>query len=163
MGERLVPVLSSQLGFGGFTTSSAGTRAVINNPIHDNAAAVIRELGGDTSNFAARQVSPKILAGADLILAMTQDHRDRILELAPRKLHRTFTLQEASRLVSQFSPQDLSDLSGLRSSLAPDDARDIADPIGRDPEFFGVIGAQIAELLPPVLELCHRSATSLEH
>ena len=60
------------------------------------AAPVLKRLGGDPSGFAARQLTPKIAADADLILTMTRVHREVVLEAVPRQLHKTFTLSEAA-------------------------------------------------------------------
>jgi protein-tyrosine phosphatase len=129
---------------------------VLGHPIHDEAARVLSGLGGDTSNFAARQLTPRLAAEADLILTMTRAHRDSVLELAPRQLKRTFTMSEAAQLVSQHGARDVDDLAALRPQLSPGDRTDIADPIGRDSDVFLTVGTRIAELLPPILELCKR-------
>jgi protein-tyrosine phosphatase len=42
--------------------------------------------------------------------------------------------------------------------LAAYELSDIADPIGQSGEFFATVGSQIADLLPPILELCRRSS-----
>ena len=140
-----------------FVASSAGTRAVINHPIHSAAAPVLEELGGDASGFVARQLTPRIASDADLVLTMTQAHRATILELAPRQLRRTFTLPEAAHLAAEFDPEDLSDLPKLRAHLRAGEAPDVVDPIGHGAEIFSQVGFRIAELLSPVLELCRRS------
>jgi len=127
---------------------------VIDHPIHPDAARVLEHLGGNPTNFAARQLTPKIAAAADLILTMTRAHRDAVLELAPQKLHRTFTLAEASRLISEHRVRAVADLAAKRSLLTADDSLDIPDPIGQSPEVFAEIGSQIAHLLPPILEVC---------
>ncbi|APE16678.1 low molecular weight phosphatase family protein [Mycobacterium sp. WY10] len=134
--------------------SSAGTRAVIGSPIHPEAARVLEQLGGDPSDFAARQLTPRIAGDADLVITMTRAHRDAVLGLAPRQLHRTFTLSEASLLVSERNAQTVADLAALRPQLPSAAAPDIPDPIGQEPKFFARVGAQIAELLPPILTLC---------
>jgi protein-tyrosine phosphatase len=115
-------------------------------------------LGGDVSNFAARQLTPRIASDADLVLTMTRAHRDTVLELAPRQLHRTFTLSEAARLASDCNARNIADLAALRPHLATHELSDIPDPIGRAADFFTTVGSQIAELLPPILELCRRSS-----
>jgi protein-tyrosine phosphatase len=51
----------------------------------------------------------------------------------------------------------LEDLAELRPHLGVADTPDIPDPIGERAEVFAAVGAQIAELLPPILELCRRS------
>lgn len=121
--------------------------------MHPDAARVLTDLGGDPAGFAARQLTPKVTAGVDLVLTMAREHRDAVLEQAPRLLHRTFTLNEAARLVTEFGAREVTDLSALRPQLRQDDATDIPDPIGEDPEFFTRIGFMISELVRPVMTL----------
>lgn len=154
--ERLAIAGAARLQLADFTASSAGTRAVITHPIQRSAALVLERLGGDASNFGARQLTPKIAAEADLVLTMTRAHRETVLELAPHQLHRTFTLYEASRLASEHDAQSVADLAALRPRLATSDLTDIPDPIGQDKELFTTVGSQIADLLPPILDLCRR-------
>lgn len=130
------------------------------HPIHDNAAYVLEKLGGNASGFAARRLTARTAAAADLILALTTAHRDTVLELAPQKLHRTFTLIEASRMASELEADTIDDLAVLRSQLSRSEVTDIVDPIGRSPEVFAGVASQIAGLLPPILELCRRSTAS---
>ena len=85
---------------------------------------------------------------------MTRAHRDRVLEVAPQQLRKTFTLTEAARLAAAFGPISVADLADLRPQLSADDVTDIPDPIGQTPDVFASVGRQIADLLPPVLELC---------
>ena len=131
---------------------------MIGHPIHPDAATVLEELGGDASDFAARQLTARIASDADLVLAMSKAHRDAVLEIAPRQLHRTFTLSEAARLVSECNAQTVSDLAALRPQFAAHELSDVPDPIGRSAETFAMVGSQIADLLPPILELCRRSS-----
>jgi protein-tyrosine phosphatase len=127
---------------------------VIAHPIHHDAALVLETLGGDASDFAARQLNPRIASDADLVLTMTRAHRDAVLELAPHRLHRTFTLSEAARLATVHNARSVADLAALRPHLAAHELTDIADPIGQGAEHFAMVGSQIADLLPPILELC---------
>lgn len=132
---------------------------MIGHSIHDKAALVLQRLGGGAANFAARQLTPKVASSADLVLTMTGAHRDAVLELAPRLLRRTFTLTEASRLASELKAGNVADMAALRPQLAAHDLTDILDPIGQDLEVFEKTGAQIATLLPPVLDLCMHSSS----
>lgn len=152
--ERLAAAYGARLQIPGFITSSAGTRAVVGHPVHDDAARVLEKMGGDTSHFAARQLTPRIASEPDLILTMTRAHRDTVLELAPQRLRTTFTLDEASRLASGPEVLDLADLAAHRPHVAGH--RDIPDPIGKDPKFFANVGSQIAERLTPLMELFRR-------
>ena len=155
--ERLAAALGAQDPIPDLRTSSAGIRAVIGHPVHPEAARVLQELGGDPAGFAARQLKPKIAEDADLVLAMTRVHRDAVLEMAPRQLHRTFTLTEAAHLITQFAPQDVKGLAALRPQLRTDQSPDVPDPIGQSAEVFDEVGAQIAELVGPVVEFCRRA------
>jgi len=129
---------------------------VVAQPIHRDAVLVLEQLGGDIAGFAARQLTSRIASDADLVLTMTRAHRDTVLELAPRQLHRTFTLSEAARLATEFSARSVADLAALRPQLAGHELADIPDPIGQSPEFFAMVGTQIADLLVPILELYRR-------
>lgn len=154
--ERLATAYRIRCGIPDFTASSAGTRAVIGHPIHHDAALVVERLGGDASGFAARQLTPRIASDADLVLTMTRAQVDTVLELAPHKLHRTFTLTEAARLASDCNAQSVADLAALRPLLAAHERADVPDPIGQGAETYARVGSWIAYLLPPVLELCRR-------
>lgn len=153
MAERLALRLIRQYDVSGFRISSAGTRAVVGSAMHEEAARVLRSLGGDASQFAARQLTAKVASDADLVLTMTRAHRDKVLELAPRQLRRTFTLAEAARLASDFDAGTVGDLSEFRPQLAGLDLPDVVDPIGQSAEVFESVGARISELLPPVVAI----------
>jgi protein-tyrosine phosphatase len=118
---------------------------------------VLEQLGGDVSDFAARQLTAKIASNADLILTMTKAHRDAVLELAPRQLKRTFTLSEAAQIASEFNPPDIATLAALRPRIAGVETSDIPDPIGQSSMIFEEVGARIANHLSPVLETCRRA------
>lgn len=159
--ERLAVAFNARLQIPGFTASSAGTRAVIGHAIHHKAAPVLERLGGDSSAFVARQLNPRITSSADLVLTMTKAHRDAVLELAPHRLNRTFSLGEAASLIANFGAKTISDLATARPRLAQREVTDILDPIGQGAEVFSAVGSQIADLLGPILTLCQAESTEL--
>jgi protein-tyrosine phosphatase len=152
--DRLAAAYGARSQLPDFTSSSAGTHAVIAHPIHPEAAHVLEKLGGDASRFAARQITRRIASDADLVITMTKAHRDSVLTLAPRLLRRTFTLVEASRLAADFDARSVADLPDLRPRLAAHQVFDVTDPLGQSADTFAAVGSQIADLLPPILELC---------
>ncbi len=156
--ERLAEAFNAVDPIADFRASSAGTRAMIGHSMHPESALVLAGLGGDPGGFVARQLSPKIAGDADLVVAMTREHRDTVLEQAPRQLHRTFTLTEIAHLVTQFEPGSVRDLAALRPQLTAGDAPDIPDPIGQTPDVYARVGAQIADLVAPVVDFCRRAA-----
>lgn len=155
--ERLATAYAATPRGSAVSAASAGVRALVARPMHDDAARVLEDLGGDPSGFSARQLTSRIASNADLILTMTRQHRDAVLEMSPRALRRTFTLGEAARLVTDCAAQSLSDLADLRPRLSGVDIPDIADPIGHGADVFAEVGLTIARLLPPVIDLCVRS------
>lgn len=153
LAERLAQKLASDLGLEHFSASSAGTRAAIGRPMHPEAAAVLRSLGGDPSDFSAKQVTRKVATSADLIVTMEKAHRDAVLELAPQQLRRTFTLTEIARLVTDFGITSTADLARMRAQLTAADAPDMPDPIGQPAEVFSSVGTRISELVPALFRL----------
>ncbi|MCX2715900.1 low molecular weight phosphatase family protein [Mycolicibacterium sp. J2] len=157
--ERLAVALGVERRIHNFAASSAGTRAVIGHAMHPEAAQVLRNLGGDPSGFAARQLTPAIAGGADLVLTMTRAHLDTVLEYAPRQFRKTFTLSEAALMATQNAPCSVADLAALRAGRA-EPAADVPDPIGQNPQMYAEVGSQIARLLPPIIGMCERIAAA---
>ena len=63
--------------------SSAGVGALVDHPVDELAAKVASEHGLDTSGHMARQLTPEICRGADLILAMSEENREQVYRIAP--------------------------------------------------------------------------------
>lgn len=151
------------------TAESAGTRAVYGSAMEPTAELVLRSLGGDGRNFQARQVSPELVANADIVLTMTRQHRSKVLNGSPRALPRTFTLREAQSLVEQLPPADLPPPEDLdrrcRELVAAMVAQravrhtararsdDIRDPIGAEPATYVSVGEEIASALTAWLDV----------
>ena len=155
--ERLARAYAARLGIPDVEASSAGTQALTAQPISPGAAPVLRRLGGDPSGFAARQLTAKVAMSADLVLTMTEEHRDAVLRLAPRQLGKTFLLSEAAKLATDHGVCQVADLASVRFMLTAQDRPDIRDPFGCEADVYAAVGEQIAQLLPPILELCRRT------
>ncbi|TLM84675.1 low molecular weight phosphatase family protein [Pseudarthrobacter sp. NamE5] len=97
--ERLLQAGLDQVVPGGFMVTSAGTRALVGEPMQPISADIVRTFGGDPENFAARQLNSKILRGVDLVLTMTAGHRGEVLQLDAALLKRTFTIREFARML----------------------------------------------------------------
>jgi protein-tyrosine phosphatase len=80
--------------------SSAGVSAVVGNPIHPGMVVLLEHSGIPADRFAARQLASRDVRAADLVLALTRDHRARLVEEAPAALRRSFTLLEFARIVT---------------------------------------------------------------
>ena len=80
---------------------SAGTQARPGPGMESSTRAVLEELGGDGSDFAARPLTGGLVAGAALILGLAREHREAAVRLAPSAMRRCFTLREFVRLSTQ--------------------------------------------------------------
>lgn len=127
--------------------SSAGTAAMVGAAMTPETAAIVAALGHDADGFQARQLTSSLVQRADLVLALTRDHRSAVVELHPAAVRRTFTLRELARLVALVEPSELPGagattadrlralvpLAAVRRGLVPalpaDD--DVPDPYGR--------------------------------
>ena len=150
---------------GAIEVVSAGTQAVVGSRMHPDSALVLEGFGGEAGDFRARQLQSSHPAHADLVLTMTRAHRRSVLELAPRRLGRTFTLFEAADLLAGLDAApsragcDLADqgealvrqMAAARSRRQSGADDDIVDPIGRPLEAHQAAGDAIAAALLPVL------------
>ncbi len=62
----------------GITVESAGLGALVDWPATEHAEALMRERGIDISSHRARQLTPELIHGADLILVMESGHKKAI-------------------------------------------------------------------------------------
>lgn len=91
------------------TISSAGTRALVGEPMLATTQEIAHSYGVETTEaHRARQVNEALLESSDLILAMTRDHRRTLVELSPRVTRRVFTIREFARLAEVTTDDVLS-------------------------------------------------------
>ena len=74
--------------------ASAGTYTNDGESASTLAKDVAKEHGVDLERFASRQVTPVLLAEADLVLAMTASHKKLLNTLAPEAMDKIFLLKE---------------------------------------------------------------------
>jgi len=123
--------------------SSAGTEAHVDSAIYTPMRKLLVQHGLPDGPFSARQLTPAMVQGADLVLGMTREHRSTVVVLHPRAVRTTFTLREFARvalaapsLTGDTAAQRLSSLLPIAARMrgsarvgADDDA--IKDPYGR--------------------------------
>ena len=74
------------------TVSSAGLSALVDKGADTTGLGVASERNVDMTPHVARQISTAIMAGADLILVMDDDHLRRLLKRYPEARGKTFKL-----------------------------------------------------------------------
>lgn len=141
----------------GVDVRSAGVGAVVGAPVDEPVAEYLRGRGLEIGDFAARQLTPAMIADADLVLALTRQHRARILDLVPAAVRRTYTLREFARVLESLPevPGDGTPAERLAAvlpkvaagrSLAPrrpPGEDDVQDPYGYGP---GVYRQSLADI-----------------
>lgn len=125
---------------GGFVVTSAGTRAMVGEPMQPPSADMVRTFGGNPENFAARQLTGKILRGVDLVLTMTAGHRGEVLQLDASLLKRTFTIREFARML------DVLDDRTAAAPAASDWMAGEADPLAANTTFWRGLPARAASV-----------------
>jgi protein-tyrosine phosphatase len=146
------------------TAASAGTRAVTGYGMDRDAATVLRELGGDPDRHVARQLTPGVLAWADLVLTATTAHRSDVIQTDPMAMRRTFTMREFVRLATPLASlatdssvptlqayvAKVADQRGHAEPAAPG-ADDIADPYRMPLPVMQECGREIASVVDGLL------------
>lgn len=87
--------------------SSAGTGALVGEPMMRESAETLRRYGGDPERFLARDLTVEQIAAADLVLGLARSHRSAAITMLPRASAKTVTLREYARLLSGVSRADL--------------------------------------------------------
>jgi len=151
---------------------SAGTGALVGEPIDTCAAAQIRALGADPGGYAARQITPGLIDQADLVLTATRRHRGEVAVMSPRALRYAFAWGDFAELVHTMSPEELGGarsqggalrqvvaaVAARRGSLPPRSAQevDIVDPYRQGRAVFEQMGQQVMASLPDVVRALRR-------
>src|SRR5436190_13969574 len=99
MAEGFLRGLFRQRNANDISVASAGTSAWDGSPATPEAIAAAAEREADISAHRASRVTSRHVERADLVLGMSSDHRDRVLQLSPRAAARSFTLKELVELL----------------------------------------------------------------
>jgi low molecular weight protein-tyrosine phosphatase len=81
--------------------SSAGTHALVDQPISEPMARLLRSNGVEDRPFAARRLTESMVKEADLVFTVARVQRSLVVELWPPAIRRTFTLREFARLLER--------------------------------------------------------------
>ncbi|MEV4457633.1 hypothetical protein [Microbispora sp. NPDC049633] len=148
---------------------SAGTRARAGLPMAERARTVLLRLGGDPAGFASRPLTAEAVAGADLVLAASSEHRAAAVALRPRAAPLSFTMAEFGALAEAVPAENLlrhrhpvrrarallEEAHALRG-LVRVDQPDIADPYGRSRRAYREAARRISAALAVPLALLTR-------
>lgn len=166
-------LLNQRLAKSGVHVTSAGTHALVGSPMVAKNQEIASRVGIEgTFTHRARQIGAETLRDADLIIALSREHRRFIVELAPGTSNRAFTLLELARIISH-SPAEVHDRSSSnvdpsqamreaigvlaqnRGTLAPASNiadYDVVDPYLRDESVYEQSASQIIPAVDSVVE-----------
>ncbi len=114
----------------GWEISSAGVCAANGWPASENAIEAMHELGIDISGLTSQTLTPKLIEEADLLITMTQGHRNAILQGSPESEGKVFLLKSF----------------GIAQSSA-----DIYDPVGEALGIYRRVRDEIDAALPDLI------------
>ncbi|MCU1532976.1 MAG: low molecular weight phosphatase family protein [Arthrobacter sp.] len=172
--ERLLQAGLDQVRPGAFRVQSAGTRAMVGDPVQPGSAGIISTYGGSSEGFAARQLTPKILRDTDLVLTMATRHRGEVLQMDPSLLRRTFTIREFARMVDILAQRDtdpspVADVAALwrelparaasvrHLALAEDASdNDVVDPYRRSEETYRQMEDELSPAILTILRFARQ-------
>jgi protein-tyrosine phosphatase len=90
--------------------SSAGTGALVGRPMTPEAAEIATRLGANPDGHVARQLTPQLLADADLVLTASRPHRAEVASLLPKASRKSFTMREFARVAEYLANDPTADV-----------------------------------------------------
>jgi protein-tyrosine phosphatase len=103
---------------------SAGVTAGAGDPMHPDTARALAELDVDAGGHAARRLTERRVAQADLVITVARDQLRAVTELRPDAARRTFPLLEFARLAAaaEGGPTPIGRTGSLRARVSALDA-----------------------------------------
>jgi protein-tyrosine-phosphatase len=114
----------------GWEVSSAGVCAASGWPASDHSVEALREKGINISGLTSTTLTPALIADADLLVTMTNGHRQAILAAVPESEGKVFLLKSF----------------GIAQCAA-----DIADPVGGSLNLYRHVRDEIDAALPDLI------------
>ena len=94
MAEALLKQLAAEIKAVKINVKSAGTAAFMGQEASRNAILAMGELGADLSNHRAQLVTAELIDEADIVLAMTESHKQQLIHMQPNASGKIYTLAQ---------------------------------------------------------------------
>lgn len=140
---------------------SAGTFALNGNPMDNHLEFEAQQRGADTSHVA-KTLTESVIMQSGFILALSEEHRTRVLSLAPSATKRVYLLSEFSFLcnavlekigVPESWEKFVETVFDLHHLLASAETVDVEDPYRKDREVHVRVAEEIDRYLEPVKKI----------
>lgn len=162
------------------TVHSAGTHALVDAPMSEPNQRIAADLGvPDAAQHRGRRLTEQQLREADLVLALSREHRREIVELLPRASRTAFTLREFARLADALPTSALElpgitdagarmraavrEVAQMRGTVAPPNDPshdDVVDPYRRSDEVYAESARQLVPAVTFAAKLLRDAATA---
>ncbi|TWE12024.1 low molecular weight phosphatase family protein [Rudaeicoccus suwonensis] len=159
--------------------TSAGTRALVGEPMQPPSEQLLGERGVGPAGFRATQLTEHLATAADIVLTATREHRSQVVQLAPAALKRTFAIADFADLCAALPappwplrPMERTDdpplrrlvgqLAAIRPQVAPrqaDDA-DIPDPFRQEFAVYEQMAQQVDGFVPSTVAAIQAALTA---
>ena len=172
--ERVLrQIVDRAWGPGAVVVESAGTGALVGQPMDRGSESILRAAGVDADGFVARQIERDHVAASDLVLTATRTHRGPVAQLHPRALRYTFAIGDFVDLANSIPDDALPAtddagewirgitqlVAGRRGLVSPRHATeiDVVDPFRRDQSVFEEMAARLDSLRPSLTRALGRA------
>lgn len=163
----------------GVEVSSAGTVGLVGEPMDQQSAELAARFGvTDAAAHVARELNARHVGDAQLVFAMSREHRRAVVEFEPRAARRTFTIREFARIAAEITDEDLASVrelpahdaagrlnamvavvASMRGMVGPantPDDDDVIDPYRRTPDIYERTGTELRPAVDGALQLFRR-------
>lgn len=122
-------VVAPSAGLHGVEFDSAGTHALVGNPIDPPMALLVGERG-DPASHHAQQLTRELMTNSDLVITMSSNHRRYILDEWPVLGRKAFLIGQVAREVERLPESVTLDtlVKHLWKHRSPADGDEVADP-----------------------------------
>ncbi|MBI4707450.1 MAG: threonylcarbamoyl-AMP synthase [Candidatus Omnitrophica bacterium] len=134
MAEALLQKKLKEKGREDVEVLSAGIMHAAGMGATDATKRVLAQDGMDVSTHVSQKITKDMIKKSDLILVMEKIHEDRVMQLAPEAKNRVFLLKEFAK-------------------ISDDNKMDIADPIGREDDFYANTYLLIKDAVDRIIDL----------
>ena len=155
---------------------------MIGSPMDRQSAELAARFGvTDADKHVARELNAQHVGDAQLVFAMSREHRRAVVEFEPRAARRTFTIREFARITAEITDDDLAPVAALPLSdttarlnaavglvaamrgmvgpaASPDDD-DVIDPYRRPADVYEQTGRELQPAVDAALTLFRRALT----
>lgn len=162
----------------GVDVTSAGTHALVGQAMEPGSARLLDDDGISPHGFIARQLTAPMLRDADLVLAVTREHRRESVQLEPKALRYAYVVNDFCDLLSaaelhrrsSLEPPDASVVTRLafraetsRGAVRPrlPGAVGIVDPYRQSADVFAAMAQQVCAAVPTIVRAAHEVAAGM--